>query len=438
IFSDTPGSTSVIKHHIRLTTEIPVKTKPYPIPLHYQKQVEAEISELEKCGIIRRSSSNYSSPLVIVKKKDSTLRICVDYRKKNTITHLDAEPIPNADELIATMCQSQFFSKLDLTKGYWQIPVTEESRHITAYATPTGLFEWCKMPFGLQNSPATFVRMMRIVFKYIKNVATNMDDICIHNANMQDHISSLTQVFKRLREFGLKVKPSKVEIGFTKIDFLGHKIDNGFLQTDDKIISKILDIKAPKTKKQVRSMLGLINYYNKFLPDCACMTAALSSLVKKGLPTKIAWTPQLEQILTNIKTTFSKSPILKLPDLEKPFILQCNASGYSISCILLQEHENILLPVLYSSRKLSEAEKRYTTVELEALSLVVGVTKFAKYLLGRKFIVQTDNKPLTVFKEGTPKNHRIYRWSLLLQNYSFELVHISGINNALADILSRL
>ncbi|BFZ05447.1 hypothetical protein BsWGS_08486 [Bradybaena similaris] len=438
IFSNKPGRTNLIEHEIKVSTESPVRVKPYPIPVHYKAQVEKEIEELEKNGIIVRSNSNYCSPMFIIKKKDDTLRICIDYRQLNAITITDAEPIPSVDDLMLTLAHSKVFSKLDMTKGYYQIPVTKDSRYLTAFAAPQGLFEWVYMPFGLVNAPATFVRMTRLLLKGLSNITTYMDDMCVNNDNYEDHIASLRQVFERIKQANLTIKPAKVDLCFTEIAFLGHNVSKGTITTDDNIISKILKLEVPTTKKQVRSLLGLMNYYAKFIPGFAEKTQLFSTLLGKSYPAKIKWSNELNVAFENLKSLFSQRPILKIANFKLPFILQTDASGTAIAACLLQVYDNVLHPVLYISKKLNQAERNYSTVEKEALAIVYSVLKLKKYLLGRKFLILTDNKPLAILNSKLPKNSRLTRWSLLLQDYSFEIQHVKGIYNCLPDILSRL
>ncbi|BFZ03151.1 hypothetical protein BsWGS_06190 [Bradybaena similaris] len=437
IFSDVPGKSKSTMHHIRLTTDIPVKTRPYVIPEHYRERVESEIRELESLKIIQRFTSNYSSSMVVIKKKDDSLRICIDYRKLNSITVTDAEPIPGVDELITSMSMSNIFSKLDLTKGYYQIPLTAESKHLTAFSTTLGLYEFNYMPFSLVNAPATFVRMMRSLLKGISNVVSYIDDVCMFNNNFEQHVILLEKVFQRERENGLTVKPVKIEIAFPEVSFLGHSIKQGIITTDESIVSKILKIEPPRTKKHVQSLLGLINYYAKFIPHFANKTAVLSFLLKKENK-KLIWTSQCQQVLDELKQLFSTSPILKIPDFKQTFIIQTDASNVAIAGCLGQYYNGTLHTCLYVSRKLNSAERNYATVELEALAVVYTVSKCKKYLLGKPFIVQSDNQPLKVITAGMPKNARIARWALLLQDYTFTVSHIEGKNNCLADLLSRL
>ncbi|BFZ09104.1 hypothetical protein BsWGS_12143 [Bradybaena similaris] len=437
ILSDVPGQSKSVMHHIKVTTDVPIKVKPYIIPEHYKEKVESEIRELEKLNVIQRSNSNYASSMVVIRKKDESIRICIDYRKLNQITITDAEPIPGADDLLSSVARASWFTKLDMTKGYYQIPLTPESKHLTAFSTSLGLIEFNFMPFGLVNAPATFVRMTRALLRGVPNVLTYIDDMCIFTETFDEHLVIMTKVFDRLRDNGLTIKPVKVEIAFKEISFLGHAIKHGIIATDDTIVSKILNIQPPKTRKHVQALLGLINYYAKFVPCFAEKTAILSSLLKKENK-KIVWSEKCQNILDEVKKLFSSSPILRTPDYKETFVIQTDASHVAISGCLGQYFQGILHPCYYVSRKLSSAEKNYSTVELEALAVIFTVTKFQKFLLGKPFIIQSDNQPLRVITSGIPKNSRIARWALILQDFKFTVSHIEGNRNCLADLLSRL
>ncbi|BFZ02445.1 hypothetical protein BsWGS_05486 [Bradybaena similaris] len=254
---------------------------------------------------------------------------------------------------------------------------------------------------------------------------------------MEDHIKGLRSLFESLRQHNLTVKPSKVQIGYEEISFLGHVIGNGLLKPEETNVKKILDIQTPKTKKQVRSLLGLANFYNKFIRNFSSITAVLSALTQKGKPNKVVWTPQCEAALKQIKKLFSGYPILTLPNLDLPFTLRVDASSTGIGGCLMQDYDTTIHPVLFVSRKLSTSEMKFSTLEREALSIVWSVNKLSKYLMGRHFILQTDHRPLTFIHSAAIKNSRVHRWSILLQEYSFTSVPIRGEDNHIADLLSR-
>ncbi|BFZ02581.1 hypothetical protein BsWGS_05620 [Bradybaena similaris] len=227
VFSDIPGKTTSIQHKIVLTSDTPVRSKPYPIPLHYREAVQKEIQELLQLGIIEESYSDYLSPLVVVKKADNSLRLCVDFRRLNSITRIDPVPMPNISDLLAQVAEAKLYTKLDLSKGFYQIPLNEDSIHLTSFASAEGLYHFRYLPFGLVNSPSTFVRLMRKVLGHHKHTLHYFDDILVYSANIDEHLSDLSLVLDSLKQHGLTAKPSKTEVAFTKLTYLGHRIGGG-------------------------------------------------------------------------------------------------------------------------------------------------------------------------------------------------------------------
>ena len=438
IFTDVPGKTTMLEHSITLQSEIPIKLKPYTIPLHLVQKFEDEVNSMLALGVIEPSTSPYSSPVVLVKKPDGAIRFCIDFRKLNAITVLDAEPIPNPDDLIAKVSKSEFFTKLDLTKGYWQIPMAESSKEFTAFQTPFGLFQWRFMPFGLCNAPATFARLMRMVLGNMKCVLSFFDDVLIYSPDWVSHLETLQCVFTRLRDCGLTVKPAKVEIAQREVFFLGHVLGRGVQRPTNDKIDKILALKPPTTKKQVRSLLGLLNFYRKFVPNFSAIAAPLSNLTKGGNPDKVIWTDECQCALDMLKTSLSTDPVLILPDLLFPFILRTDASSYAVGACLMQERDGELRPVAYAGRKLLPRERNYAVVEREALAVVWAVQKFSRYLYGTHFTLQTDHRPLASLRANPSPSARLTRWSLILQNFNFDIQYIPGVTNVAADCLSRL
>jgi len=222
VFTDVPGKTNVIEHKVKLYDEKPIRSKPYPVPFALHKGIEKEVERMLKLGLVEYSMSPYSTPMIAVKKKDGSNRLCLDFRKINKITVFDAEPMPNQGAIMAKISNGKYFSKIDLSKGYWQIPLDKDSRKVTAFQTSKGLLQFTVMPFGLINASATFNRLMRILFGDVKNVETFVDDILIHTDNWQDHIMTLECVLTILKDTGLTARPCKTEIGKSSIEYLGH------------------------------------------------------------------------------------------------------------------------------------------------------------------------------------------------------------------------
>ncbi|BFZ17096.1 hypothetical protein BsWGS_20136 [Bradybaena similaris] len=437
VFSDIPGRTGLIEYKIVLNSSVPVRTKPYPIPFHFRKSVEEEIKEMLKMDIIEESDSEYCSPLIVVRKKDESLRLCIDFRRLNSITRVDPVPMPNTEDLLSRVADAKFFTKLDLTKGYYQVPMSKESRKYTAFATSDGLYHFKALPFGLSNAPSTFVRLMRHIFKGHKNLLHYYDDILIYSTTFEEHTSSLISVLESLRRNGLTAKPSKTEVAFDKLIFLGHRVGGGVLEPDQNNITKILSIQTPKTRKQVRQLVGLINYYHQFIKGFSELIRPLTELLKGKTNKKIIWDKRHGKVLETIKQLFSQSPILLAPDLNKPFTLSTDCSAFAIGYCLQQEKQGILHPVSYGSRRLTDSERRLSTIERELLAMAVGIVKNSKFLMGTPFLVQVDHKPIAYLQTKQVSNPKILRWLLQLQEFEFTVQAIPGAKNHIADMLSR-
>ncbi|KAK7101354.1 hypothetical protein V1264_024145 [Littorina saxatilis] len=437
-FSDVPGSTSLVEHEVHLTSDVPVRSKPYPIPFQARESLKKDIDNMLKMGVIRESSSPYSSPVVVVKKKDGTNRVCIDFRKVNKITVFDPEPMPTATDLFRQLTGSKIFSKIDLSKGYWQIPVREEDIPKTAFATPDGTYECLRMPFGMVNSGATLKRGMRKMLKGMKNVVYYWDDLLVHTETFAEHLETLRELFSRLTKANLTVRPSKCILGTDNVDFIGHSLKEGQKGLLLENVTKILNAPRPETKKQVRSFLGLAGYYREFIPNFAAITAPLSDMTRKGCPNRILWGPAQGKAYQTVRDLMSRDPVLRLPDTAKEFILRTDASDEGIGAMLMQEHGGKPFPVSYASKKLSGAEKNYSTMEKECLTIVWGIKTFELYLQGVKFVLQTDHKPLTYLNSAKFVNNRIMRWVMYLQNFDMRVESIKGSDNVGADFLSRV
>ena len=438
VFSDMPGAARVAPHQIELTSNVPVRVKPYPIPLRLIDAVNSEISEMEAAGIIEKSTSPYCSPMVVVKKKEGGIRICGDSRRVNAVTRLDAEPMADPQTIFAKLANSRIFSKIDLTKGFFQVPLTEESKKVTAFCTPEGLYQYKSLPFGMTNSPAAFNKVMRQVMRGVHGVEMFVDDVLIHSPSFRQHLETLEIVLERLQHYGLTIKPSKCMIGHEHVPFLGHVVGGGSHACQEDKIAKVRDAPRPRTKKEVKSFLGLAGYYREYVPNFAVIAAPLHELLKKGAPNEVHWTALQEEAFQTLKSLLCKEPILQLPDFTKEFVLRTDASQEGIGAVLMQENNGQLFPISFYSRKLKAAEINYSTVEKELLAVVEGVKKFYFYLYGDNFILETDHLPLASLRTSRNANARLMRWALYLQQFAFTVRYIKGQANVGADFLSRL
>ena len=425
VLQETPGRTDLTEHSIYTGEARPVRLPPYRIPHAYREAVQKEIKEMLKSGIIEPSHSEWSSPIVVVPKKDGSIRMCVDFRRLNSVSPVDPYPMPRTDELIDRLGQAKYISTLDLAKGYWQVPVREEDKPKTAFSTPNGLFQFRVMPFGLSGAPATFQRMMDRVIQGLDDCSgAYIDDIIVYSESWTDHLKHLRQVLIRLRESHLTAKPVKCQLGMRECSYLGHIVGNGQVKPDSGKLQAVQEFPVPTTKKQVRGFLGLTGYYRKFIANYSSIAAPLTDMIKKQSPDRVQWTNDCRTAFETLKAKLCKTPVLANPDFSKQFILQTDASNRGVGAVLSQlDSKGCDRPVAYFSRKLLPREQRYSTVEQECLAIKLGVEAFKVYLIGRHFIVQTDHRSLKWLNRLKENNSRLTRWSLALQPFSFTVEH---------------
>lgn len=438
-FSNQPGLTNAGTHVIRTGDSPPVYQHPYRIPVAWQAQIREEVKSMLDAGIIVPSDSAWTSPVIPVKKKDGGIRLCVDYRRLNAVTQDDKYQMPRVDEQVEQLGNAKFISTIDLTKGYYQVPLAPEDRSKSAFVTPMGKFEFTRMPFGLKGAPTTFQRLMDKVLSPCHQYASSfIDDIVIRSATWQEHLKHIKEVFSRLRAANLKAKPKKCFLGMFECDHLGHTVGRNMVRPHDLKVEAIRSFKRPRTKKDVRAFIGLAGYYRRFIPQFAELSARMSDLTKKDLPNHVAWTDQLEQDFQTLKELMTAKPILRCPDYDQPFLLQTDASERGIGAVLSQRDEyDQEHPIAYYSRKLLPREHSYATVEKECLGIVSALKHFAVYLLGRHFTVITDHRALRYLHQMKNANSRLTRWALAVQPYSFTVLHKPGLQHCNADGLSR-
>ena len=440
IFSDVPTTTSLTKHKIELTTDVSVNSKPYKIPVHLQDAVEKEIESLLKNGWIEKSTAEYASPIVVVKKKQtSDIRLCVNYKRLNDISKDYPQPMPEIDDVLAQIGPSKIFTTVDMCKGYYAVAMEDSSKDFTTFVTPRDMYRFRVMPFGLKNSGATYNALLRQVLKGAKDMQSFVDDIIAYNGNFEDHIRTLKDLFERVRKANLKIKPSKTKIGYFEVQFLGHVISKGTVKPTDENVEKIVNAPVPKTKQGVRSLCGTIGFLRKFIPQCASYLKSLHELTSNKNSNIVKWNDRHQEALEQIKTALTSQPVLAIYDPGKRHVLQTDSSDSCIGGVLLQEADNGMLhPVMYASRKLLDRENRYHIVEKEMLAIVWCCGKFYKYLYASHFTIQTDCQALCVLNGKMSGNARVIRWQLYLQSFNYTVEVIKGSDNCIADYLSRM
>ncbi|GAU11620.1 hypothetical protein TSUD_346120 [Trifolium subterraneum] len=411
----------------------PVKVKPYRYPHSQKAQIEIMVEDMLQQGIIQPSTSPFSSPIVLVKKKDGTWRFCTDYRALNAITIKDSFLIPTVDELLDELFGAKYFSKLDLRSGYHQILLQPEDRFKTAFRTHHGHYEWLVMPFGLTNAPATFQSLMNHIFQQAlrKYVLVFFDDILIYSSSWHDHLQHLNKVLEMLQANTLFVKLSKCSFGVNEIDYLGHIVTGQGVTMEKSKVQAVLDWPTPGNIKQLRGFLGLTGYYRRFIKSYAKIAAPLTDLLKKEA---YKWNEQAEAAFQQLKIAVTSAPVLALPNFNEPFILETDASGIGIGAVLHQNNH----PIAYFSKKLVPRNQKKSAYFREMLAIAEAIAKFRHYLLGHKFIIRTDQKSLRSLMEQSLQTPDQQEWLHKFLGYDFTIEYKPGKDNLAADALSRM
>ena len=437
IFSKVPGKTTLGVHHISLQPNTrPIQCTPYRLSPEKAAILKHQLTELLQLGIIEESFSPWASPVVMVPKADSTLRLCTDFRKVNSVTIADPFPLPRVEDLLDRIGKAKYLTKLDMTRGYWQVPLDDVSVPVSAFVTPFGHFQWRYMPFGLRNAPASFSRIVSKLLTGLESFcAAYLDDIIIFSDVWEDHVKHLKEVFSRIKNAGFTLNSQKCEFAAAEIDYLGHHIGLGSVQPRAKKVEALLAYPRPTNRKQLQAFLGLAGYYRKFVPHFADISAVLSDLLKKG--NRFEWTEEREKAFLDLKSRLATRPVLRPPDYSLPFCLATDASDKAIGATLFQTVDEIEHPICFYSKKLDSHQKNYSTIEKEALALILSVRTFSIYFGTSVVKIYTDHSPLQFLQRMANHNQKLLRWSLELQQFNLEICHRSGKENLLPDLLSR-
>lgn len=431
---------NAVKHQIRTVDETPVYVKPFRHPHSMKEEIQKQVQKLLDNKVIRPSISPYSSPVWIVPKKvdasgQKKFRMVIDFRKLNEKTVEDKYPIPRIDEILDNLGKCSYFTTLDLAQGFHQIEMDPKSIEKTAFTVNNGHFEYVRMPFGLKNAPSTFQRVMDNIFRehLHKFLFVYMDDIVIFSKSLDEHIQHLTKVFRKLKEYNLKIQIDKSEFCRKDVEFLGHVITPFGIKPNPSKLVAIDRFPLPRTQKEIKSFLGLVGYYRRFISNFAKVVSPLTKCLKKGatIDTKnmdyVSAFHQCKEILMN-------APVLAYPDFTKTFKLTTDASNVAIGSVLSQSNR----PIAFYSRTLNSAERNYSTIEKELLSILNSVKHFRPYLFGQRFIIETDHQPLVWLYKLKEPNSRLIRWKLKLEEFDFEIQYKKGKENVVADALSRV
>ena len=436
---DLSGRTAKLKHNIDTGTAHPIRQSVRRLPPAKKQEVTKLLDDMMQKDIIQPSSSPWTSPIVLVQKKDGSTRFCMDYRKLNAVTRKDAYPLPRIDDTLDTLHGSKWFSMLDLASGYWQVELHKDCRDRTAFCTPNGLFEFKVLPFGLCNAPSTFQRLMDLILTGLQwsSCLVYLDDIIIFGKNFADHIRNIRLVLHRIKDAGLKLQPTKCHFFRKAVSYLGHIVSEQGVAVDHGKVEKIKLWPTPASAREVQQFLGLANYYRRYIKGFAEIAKPLHKLTERNASFK--WTAECENAFSTLRFKLTTTPVLAYPDFSQQFILDTDASNAAIGAVLSQIGKDGQEHVIaYGSRLLTKSERQYSVTRRELLAVVVFTKYFRPYLLGRSFVLRTDHGSLQWLFNFKDPEGQVARWLEALQELNFEIVHQNGRSHNNADALSRI
>ena len=416
----------------------PIRCMPRPVPHHKKVEIDRQIDDMLAKGLIQPTDSEWASPVLMVKKKDGSLRFCIDYRRLNDVTKHDAFPLPNINDCLASLGKGcRYFSSLDLASGYWQMGMDKESQEKAAFTTHRGLFKPLVQPFGPKGGVAHFSRVMDSLLGSLqwKMLLIYLDDILVFGKDFQEHLDRLGLVLQTLIKANLKLKPEKCNLFRRSVKFLGHVISEDGIQPDSDKLKSVRTWPVPKAKEEVQSFLGFVSYYRRYVQNFASLAEPLIALTRKHA--KFRWDADCEEAFRKLIDVLIDYPILAYPDFTQPFVLTTDASATGLGAVLSQgqgRHESV---IAFASRTLTKAERNYSATERECLGVIWATEYFEYYLLGAPFIIYTDHDPLTYLRSVSQPHGRLARWMLKLEQFEYQIRHKPGKSISHADGLSR-
>ena len=435
------GLTEKVKHMIKLLKPGPVRCTLRRVAPGRRTIIEEAVKDMWKNDVIEPSHSSWSSPVVLAKKKDGSIRFCVDFRKLNDITEKDAFPIPRIDDCLDALGGNEYFCTLDLQSGYWQIAMNENAKTMTAFATQMGLYQFKVMPFGLCNAPATFQRMMEEMLGGLRwtKCLVYLDDIIIFGKTLSECEENLCAVLERIREYGLKLKPSKCKLFQKSVKFLGRIVSKEGIATDPEKTEAVQNWPVPETIKQVRGFVGLAGFYRQYVKDFSGIAVPLKDMLRGNKP-KFYWNEKCQVAFEKLKKMLVTPPVLGFPTDSGHYILDTDASGESISAVLSQIQNDKEVVIAYSSNSMNKSQRNYCATHRELLAIVVNAKKFSSYLWGTDFTVRTDHASLKWLMNFRDANGMLARWISILSEFGITaetIEHRAGNKHTNADALSR-
>lgn len=432
------GLTNLAEHKIELLPGAKPFAEPLRrrAPLHIE-ETRKQVHKMLKMGIIEESDSPWASAYVLAKKKNGELRLCIDFRKLNDMTKKLVYPLPNIEECLESLSGKKYFSQLDFASGFWQIPMANNSKELTAFRTEDGLFQFTRMPFGLTNAPASFQRTMNAMLSGLKglNLQVFIDDVCLASHNWQEHLDLLEKVFKLVIKSNLKLQGAKWTFGAASVTFLGHKITENGIQQEPEKLKALTQLPPPEDCKGVKRVLGMFFYYRKFVPNFAMIAEPLTDLTRKGKIFK--WQTEQQRAYESIIDALKKNATLSHFNHKDPILVKTDASRKGAAGILLQKQGIDWKLICCCSRRLSASETNYGITDLEGLAVIYTVSKLRPYLLGKPFKIMVDHCALCVLNKRVPNSSRLKRWAIILSEFDFEIIYTKGGLHKDIDCLSR-
>ena len=432
-----PKITPVIKHPIDTGEERPAYAKPRRMPPAMEKEVKENVEEMRRNNIIRPSESPWNCPIILLKKIGKS-RFVSDFRELNKKTKSDTYPLPNIKDCVERMEGTKFWTTLDAASAYWSVELEEKDREKTAFSVPQGKFEFNVMTFGLRNAGATYQRMMDIVLSGLPpdRVLAYLDDIIIYSKNFEDHKRDVDSVLSKLEAADISLRPEKCTFGSNKVNFLGYFMNEEGIRPQKSLVDAIQDFTRPRTKKEVRRFLGTVGFYRDFIKNFAEISTPLRNLTKDTA--KFEWTDGCQKTFEYLKHRLTEYPVLAFPITNKPFIVEVDASKFAVGGVLHQEQrDGTIRPVSYCSYALSPPQQNWEPYSQETFALVLAVRKWHPYLFGNRFTFRSDHNPLKNIRSKKDPRGKIANWLMELEEYDYEIEHIPGKNNVVADSLSR-
>ena len=429
----TIGTTPLTQMSIDMGDSDPISQKPYPIAMKHYQWVKEEIDKLLEAGVIRNSHSSWSAPIIVVPKGDGGKCLVIDYRALNKVTRKFVWPMPKVEDIFSQLNGAKYFSTLDLRARYHYIGLTTDSIPKTAFTSPFGKYEYVKVPFGLAQAPAYFQELMTGVLKDLPFAMAYLDDIIIYSSTPEEHLEHIRTVFEKLRDAKLSMKLSKCHFFAKEIQYLGHILGTEGIKPVPAKTEAIRAMHPPVNPKQVHAFLELVGYYRKFIKNFAKIAKPLTKLTRMGI--KFEWKDTHHDAFMKLKEAIIQAPILRYPDMTKPYIVYTDASDDACRAQLSQIHNRTKFPVAFLSHTFTDTQRRWRTPEQEAYGIYFIVKKWNYYLQGADIIVRNEHKPLARFLNGKNENTKINRWGLELASYNITFEWISGARNKAADCL---